>query len=241
MELKNAPIVAALLFAVLASGCAQQPKIIVDSVDLNVTAVATNTSEFIKAGCVNTGHGWLDCSSTGLDERFSCKEMWVPSDLGGLSPKVQIVKCNVMVENWTSETEWIVREGCLLPLYRKYIVFSDGEYKLIGSKREFVDFFAPVESPEEALAFALALTRAYPDYDPIVPGNYKVFVPEVRSTYVEKKGEDYRVHLFDMEVCGCGSHPYYSVDYIVTKSGDVTELSRERIYEDPSLFGLCID
>jgi len=230
-------VLAAILF-----GCVQQPRIITDSMSLNVTAAATNASAFIEAGCIETGNGWLDCSSIGLEKMFSCEEIKVPGDLGGLSSKVPIVECNVLVENWTGDTDvGIMHLGCLYPLFKKYIIIENGEYKLIGSKEEFIQFFAPVESPEEALGFAVALTGSYPVYNMTIPENYKVFVPEIKTTYVEESGGEFNVHLFNMQICGCGNHPYYSIDYIVTRAGESKVISSERIYENPQFFDMCID
>jgi len=229
------------VLAVILAGCLR-PNIITDSGSLNVTATVTNTSVFIEAGCIEQKNGWLDCSSTGLDKRFSCEEMWVPKGLGGLSPKVQIVECNVLAKNGTDDTTaGIVRLGCMWPLFRKYIIIEDGEYKLIGTKDEFIKFFAPVESPEEALAFAVALKDSYPDYNMTIPERYVVLASEIRTTYVEESGGNFKVHLFDMQSCGCGNHPYYSVDYTVTRAGDVSETSIENIYQNPNLIGLCVD
>jgi len=235
--------VAILIGFVLLSGCLQQPRIITDSMSLNVTA--TNASAFIEAGCIMDriwGNNGLDCSSIGLEERFSCEHIEILYDLGGLSPNVPIVECTFIAKNWTGGAdEGIVREGCLRPEFRKYIIIEDGEYKLIGSKEEFVRFFAPVESPEEALGFAVALTGAYTDYNMTIPEGYKVFASEIKTTYVEESDGGFRVHLFDMQSCGCGNHPYYAVDYIVTRTGDVNETSSERIYENPQFAGLCVD
>ena len=236
--------VSILMGAVLLSGCLK-PQIITDSLSLNVTAAATDASAFIEAGCLKNGD-WgnrgLDCSSIGLEERFSCENIKIPDDLGGLSPNVPIVECTFISKNWTGEEdEGIVREGCLRPEFRKYIIIEDGEYRLIGSKEEFVRSFAPVESPEEALGFAVALTTAYTDYDITIPNGARTFTSEIRTTYVEEGDGGFNVHLFDAQSCGCGNHPYYSIDYIVTFAGEVNQTSSEKVYENPLFIGLCVD
>jgi len=234
-------IIITLSLAVILAGCVK-PQIITDSGSLNVTATATNASAFIEAGCIDQGNGWLNCSSIGLEERFSCEEMRIPNSLGGLSPNVPIVECNVLAENWTGDTTTgIVHEGCLQPLFRKYIVIEDGEYKLIGSKEEFIQSFAPVESPEEALAFAVALTNSYAVYNMTLSESYTTFVPKIRTTYVMETNMGFNVHLFFSQFCGCGNHPYYTIDYTVTRAGDVNETSSEKIYENPEFAGLCVD
>jgi len=235
-------IVFVSVLAVILVGCVQQPKIITDSMSLNVTATITDASAFIEAGCIETGNGWLNCSSIGLEKMFSCEEIKVPGDFGGLSSKVPIVECNVLVENWTGDMDvGIMHLGCLYPLFKKYIIIENGEYKLIGSKEEFIQFFAPVESPEEALGFAVALTGSYPVYNMTIPESYKVFVSEIKTTYVKESDGEFNVHLFNMQICGCGNHPYYSIDYIVTRAGEVNTMSSERIYENPQFSDMCVD
>ena len=234
------PIIIVLFSALILAGCTK-PEIITDPMSLNVTAAATDSSAFIEAGCIDPGNGRLNCSSIGLEEKFSCEEVRVPDNLGGLSPKVPIVECNVLIKNQTDDNAGIVREGCLWPLFRKYVIIEDGEYKIIGTKEEFIQFFAPVESPEEALAFAVALTNSYAVYNLTIPSNYNVFVSKIRTTYVEETDIGFKVHLFFSQSCGCGNHPYYSIDYLVNNSGEIKETSSEKIYENPEFAGLCVD
>jgi len=47
-------------------------------------------------------------------------------------------------------------------------------------------------------------------------------------------------HLFHHTICGCGPYPVYAVDYLVTRTGEVKEISRQKIYEDPT-DRMCVD
>jgi hypothetical protein len=78
-------------------------------------------------------------------------------------------------------------------------------------------------------------------YDIKIPPHYVVFVSKIEATYVKQTSEGFRVHLFDYQLCGCGPHPYYAVDYLVTETGEIKEISREEIYKDPMKDGLCVD
>jgi hypothetical protein len=201
-----------------------------------------DVSAFIKAGCVQEGES-LNCSKINLEEKFSCERIIPPSGaLIGLSPALPIAECTFINRNASTTSAGISRKGCRLPLYNKYIVLtSDNEFKEIATKEAFQKFFAPVEKPEEALSFAVALTKSYPRYKITIPKEFRVFVSKIKDTSVKKIGNGYQVHLFDYQVCGCGPHPHYTVDYTVTKTGEVTETSREKIYEDPKQDGLCVD
>ena len=193
-------------------------------------------SSFIEAGCTKE-NDHLNCSSIKLEEEFSCERIVIPSQyMGGLTPKVPIVEC--MFRNWS--IEGFYAGGCLIPLFKKYIVLSNGEFLSLKNEEEFKKFFAPVETKEEALSFAVALTDSYPLYEINIPPHYVVFVPKIETTYVEEVEEGFKVHLFNYKLCGCGTHPHYAVDYLVTKTGEVKEIFKQKIYEDP-LFTACVD
>jgi hypothetical protein len=210
----------------------------------NYQTVSSNKSidsnAFIDAGCFVDGYN-LDCSNLGLDQQFGC--IWIssaPAALGNLSPMLSLVECLVRSEdNSFNSSEGIVSEGCMMPMYRRFIAMQDGEIKPIRTKQEFQSMFAPVETKDEALSFAIALTSSSPKYDASAPEGYFPVASPIEPTYVEEDDGGFRVHLFDYEVCGCGSHPYYAIDYYVTRAGNVTELSRQKVYDSNST--ICMD
>lgn len=204
----------------------------------SIASNASIDSAFIDAGCSIDGYS-LNCSSLGLEERFGCMQISNASRaLENLSPQLPVVECLFLSKDYNSE-EGLVREGCMMPLFRRYIAKQGEDFKLIESIEEFRSIFAPVETKEEALAFAVALTSSLPRYDTSVPEGYFPVTSAIRPTYAEVSEEGYKVHLFDSEICGCGSHPYYAVEYLVTKAGNVTELSREKVYDSTSQ--ICVD
>ncbi|MBN1234939.1 MAG: hypothetical protein JW999_02695 [Methanotrichaceae archaeon] len=202
------------------------------------TSTSIDSNAFMDAGCFAEDYG-LNCSSLGLVERFGCMQIYnASSSLDNLSPRLPIVECLILSADYHSQ-EGIVREGCMMPVYRRYIALQGEDFRLISSKEEFLSLFAPVETKEEALAFAVALTSSLPRYDNTVPKDYFPVKPSIRPTYVEETTEGFKVHLFDSELCGCGSHPYYAIEYLVTREGNVTELSREKAYD--STIQICVD
>jgi len=150
--------------------------------------------------------------SNAFDQRFGCMQISNASNaLDNLSPKLPVVECLFLSEDYHYEVG-IVREGCMMPAYRRYIAKQGEEFKLISSKEEFLSVFAPVETKEEALAFAVALTGSLPRYDTSVPEGYFPVTSSIEPTYAEESEGGYKVHLFDSEFCGCGSHPYYAIE-----------------------------
>jgi hypothetical protein len=231
------------ILLVFACGCILQNTPPATSTTL--AATSSNASGFLEAGCVmqkpysSSDYYVLNCSKIGLEEEYSCITITEPSAyLSGLSPSVPLVECQFIKEDWDSD-EGIIHKGCMLPMFNKYLILADGKTKALSTAREFAQFFAPVETKEEALAFTTALTSSYPLYNTTLPEGYRLFVSEIKPTSVEETDEGFVVHLFDYQFCGCGPHPYYAVDYFVSKEGIVTEISGERIYEDPSLE--CVD
>jgi len=200
--------------------------------------LCADSSSFIESGCNAQGRQ-LDCSGLGLEQRLGCSQISNISEaLGGLSPRLPMAECLAPIEDENFE-EGIVREGCLLPVYRRYIVKQDGEFRLIRTKAEFRSLYAPVQTPQEALSFAVALTNSFPRYDTSPPEDYFPVVASIEPSHAEEKDGAFSVHLFNRPICGCGSHPYYAVNYLVSKEGEVTELSRQMVYD--SSFAICFD
>ncbi len=102
--------------------------------------------------------------------------------------------------------------------------------------------FAPIESSDEALSYALVTTDLVARYetedDPIFRyADY--FVDRVEDTHVEETIDGFVVHLFTMPtpLCGCGVHTVYAVDILVTKDGRVEQLNATEAYASEA----CID
>jgi hypothetical protein len=207
-----------------------------------------DTNAFIDADCTADVYN-LNCSNLGLDKQFGCIQISNASTaLGSLSPKLPMVKCLFRKPALTlypsgdkdyNSKEGIVREGCMFSGYRSYIVKQDEEFKLIRTKEEFQSMFAPVETQEEAMSFAVALTGSILKYDTSAPEGYFPVASPIKPTYVEETDGRFKVHLFHRESCGCGTHPYYAIDYIITRAGNVTELSRQKVYD--SNHKICVD
>jgi hypothetical protein len=205
------------------------------------SAGGSGTGAFIDAGCIAYG-GELDCSSIGLDEQYGCMQITtVPKALENLTPLLPMVECLYQSQDYSAPegSEGILREGCMMPVYRRYIVRQGLQFVSIASTEKFRSMFAPVESEDEALAFAVALTGSFADYSPSAPDGYFAVAPSVGPTYAKETNEGYIVRLFDRQLCGCGSHPYYAVIYMVTRDGNVTETSREAVFDSSN--NICVD
>jgi hypothetical protein len=117
------------------------------------------------------------------------------------------------------------------------IGFDGSKWQEIGDEKGFVDHFAPVGSPEEALAFAVALTgdspRVEEALDDLMTRKCDVILPTNVSTIeVQETDEGFSVSLYHHKLCGSAPFPIYSITYLVTKQGDVKEIGRKAIVDD---------
>lgn len=86
---------------------------------------------------------------------------------------------------------------------------------------------------------------AFPEYNASrhnasIPAGYFPVAEKIEPTYVEDEmNGTYKVHLFGRATYGCGTHPWYAIDYLVTRDGDVIEIGRQEVFD--STMNLCVD
>jgi hypothetical protein len=235
-----------LVITFLLSGCIP-PKIVNHPApDLKV-----DFTPFENAGCPLNDSGYTHiCEEGSVLYNLECDRLSsVPDEFGGLSPAYPMAICTYVpygrddvAEPWnTPASEYFYNVGGPMPMLVRYVIFVNGEFQLIKNPDEFRAVFAPVDSPDEALSFALALADVYAEFDMVFLPGYRYEVKTLEETYVETTGDGYLVHGFDYQFFGCGPHYYYAVDIMVTPDGRVQENSRTKIYRNPLFDGLCQD
>ena len=136
----------------------------------------------------------------------------------------------------------ILYRGCGgLSIFSKYIVLRGTELFELSNAEDFKNAFSPVDSADEALAFAVALTGFHPKNDKEVPLGYIKMVEKIRTTSIESVEGGYTVRLFGYQCEGCESHPYFFIDLMATTDGEVREISRENVYRNPEEDFVCND
>ena len=182
---------------------------------------------------------------------FGCHDIQAPSSLiGGLDPAYPIAICAIELmsgeasEELAAEIEsgqFFYYSGGLLGSYIRYIIYQNGEFVLLKTEEDFRRVFAPIESPEEALSYVLAvknLSAAYGlQYDPA----YAYEVEMIEDTYVTPDTDGYLVHLFHEQTFGCGPHWTSEVDVHVSFDGSIQEQSFRQLFRDPNLDKVCFD
>jgi hypothetical protein len=142
-----------------------------------------------------------------------------------------------------ADTGVVEFSGCLFapPTLRRFVIASGGRLEVVRNESAFVKRFAPVESAQEALSFAVALTDAYALFDGKLPRGVVPYPGELPTTSVDEVALGWVVHLFRYLACGCGPHDEIVVDFLVTRKGEVKELGSRPVWRDSKEDNLCAD
>ena len=182
---------------------------------------------------------------------LGCDEIQAPpSLLGGLDPSYPIAICAIgympgeRSEELQAEIDsgqFLYYTGGLFGDYVRYVIHQNGEFVLLKTEEEFRRVFAPIESPEEALSYVLAIRNFSASYGSQYDPAYEYEVDTIEDTYVTADSDGYLVHLFHDQVFGCGPHWISEVDVHVSVEGKVEEVASKPIFRDPNLDEVCID
>ena len=182
---------------------------------------------------------------------FGCDEIQAPPSLiGGLKPSYSIAICAIGnnlgegSEELRAEIEsgqFFYYTGGLFGNYVRYIIQQNGEFVLLKTEEGFRKIFAPIESPDEALSYALAVRDLSAYYGIEYTPGYEYEVDTIEDTYVTPEAGGYLVHLFHAQVFGCGPHWTSEVDVRVTVEGNVEEVASKPIFRDPNIDEVCVD
>ena len=112
----------------------------------------------------------------------------------------------------------------------RYVIYKDGNFQLIKTMDEFRTLFVPVDSPNEALGFALATGWYTANYNQTKLSDYVFTVEELEDTYVETITDGYIVHVFYTPPFGCGVFETSAVEVKVTYDGQIEEVERHPVY-----------
>jgi len=151
---------------------------------------------------------------------------------GGLQPPYAVMEC-IHENAEPPNREYFKQKPGLDPRYRSYVIFQGGKYGLIIKKSEFNEIFAPIESIDEAISYAMVMTSLSSRYDIDLKANVDYLVDVIEETHVKETPDGYLVYLFDWDrKMGCDIHTSYAVKVLVTRDGEVREVERQEIYRE---------
>lgn len=191
-----------------------------------------NTQRIEATGCI----GELPATCSVLIA-LGCDEVRGPRFyVNGLQPPYAIMEC-IHEEGEPADPAYFRQPAGLDTRYRSYAILQDGTYRLLIKKSEFKYTFAPVESMDEALSYAMAMTGLQARFDLQSLDGVEFLVDTLFETHVEETPEGYLVYLFDSDhKMGCDRHSFYAVKVLVNPEGEVHEVSREEIYRSYACF-----
>ncbi len=201
--------------------------------------LAIDNSYFAGLGCFTSP----DCLPEELKNiENPVQAIYEPSALlGGLDPALPIAEASTVSFDYETTIPAVYSNGCMATQYVRYLVFVEDEIRLIDSMEDMRELYAPIESDNEALSYAVAVTGLTPIYDFDQQPRLKLVTRPITETTVAFDGEKYVVHLFDTYICGCGPHVVSSVDVSVFPDGTVSLSDPIGAYSDPETDDLCID
>ena len=202
---------------------------------------------FDATGCLKDSSG--QCISDSTRAALGCDEIQQPPSLmGGLNPSYPMAVCQLIPDQAKAEIQAEIEKGLyffytggLFGRYIRYVVFEDGEFRVLKSADEFRAMYAPVETPEEALSYVLAVTNLSAYYGLEYNSAYKYKVGTIEDTHVIPEPNGYKLHLYYDGVFGCGPHWTSEVEMHVGTEGVVLEINRKPIFRDPNQDDLCVD
>ena len=198
-------------------------------------------ARLIEAGCTIRFPGneepRVECDADSPLAWFGCVSMRTyQHDIGsGLDPAHPfIATCDLS----PGDGEGLYRAS---PVGSAHHVFQvDGSYVLASSPADMQELFAPIDSPEEALAYAQLLTGLSALYEFKPRLGRQLFLQEViEDSRATDLGHGYFVHLFHRQGVGCGPFVTSEVGVIVDRDGTVTWMDATPVYLD--LHSWCID
>lgn len=234
-------------FLLIFTACTSKPKIINHPPPPNIPVAF---DEFTNAGCP-AGTSDQPCGADTALADFGCSDILIPSNfIGGLNPPYPIALCQIDLRSGTTSPEieseidageYIYPLGGLSGSFIRYVVFQDGEYRLLKTEDEFRTMYAPIESPEEALSYVLAVTRYSASYGMEYDPTMKYEVRTLEDTYVTSESDGYILHLYFHQFYGCGPHWTSAVDVHISFEGIIREIGQTQVFRDPTLDDLCVD
>jgi len=166
---------------------------------------------------------------------LECNRGVRPSDMyGGLEPGYPIAVC---WKDWREGDQCLRSEGGMFRICARAIARVDDTFRLVSTEADLRDLFAPIESPDEALSYALLATGYSTKYDPEDyrlavpdscdpgPEHYQYYIDVLEDTHVVEVENGYQVNLFDSQEFGCGPHPVWSITVQVNYDGALSESS----------------
>ncbi len=204
-------------------------------------------SVFEQSDCPVAENGARYCDPNNSLGSLGCDEIQKPPDLlGALKPAFPIALCFVLPHRRADrqappQGSYLYRQGGMLARYARYVIRRADQFQVLQSAQDFQNLFAPIESPDEALGYAIAVTGLDAVYGLKYEPGYVYSADTLEDTFARTDGDGYLVHLYHFAIFGCGPHELAAFDLHVSRDGAIQELAQQAVYRDPRMDNVCTD
>lgn len=198
---------------------------------------------FMDIGCSLENGGSITCPNPSALTSSGCSTFHIPSSyLGGLNSAYPMIEC----WGWdpSGETDSVHVDTCPSHPFYQYAISLGGYLTFLKNTNDFKTMFAPVETPEEAISFAIALTGDYPLFDLTISPEVVLSVDrgDLELTSAKETDGGYKVLLFSDKGCGCYYNSLLTAnEYLVTPGGEVTLTDSYEVYHGADETLICVD
>lgn len=175
------------------------------------------TAALAKAGCARDGRS-ITCAQGSPWLEFGC-ELYLMPDAGnkGVPPGMLLLaQCLTPEVEGEDRGDYLFRTGCAFRNNVAYIVEEPDGYRLISTLEELQDLWQPIETPEEALTYAVLMTGLSATHHFTAQPELLYFKDPLEGTRVILEDDHYLINLFHYETCLCepwvNSEVFLSVD-----------------------------
>ena len=176
---------------------------------------SSSIGAFTFGGC-NTETGI--CPPDSPIGQLGCQKVVARDLYGGLTPAIPAAWC-IVETGQPANSEAFDYINLPTPHYRGLVIYNNNLFYLAGNPSIVQDLYAPIETPEEALSYALLLTSYEPKYDQGIIANAEYLTPLIEDTHVDKLANGFGLHLFVTEPTSNCEWTTSAVDVLVYPTG----------------------
>lgn len=239
-----------VMVIVIISACAlpwakQAPEISITS-EPPTTAITQDLSAFQNIGCTWQSENYAVCPEGSIPKKMGCDALSTSSEyVNLLDAESQFINCTYAPQLQTPPDETLAKglydSGCSIEVKQRLLVYGNGDYLLVRDLEDLKYNFAPITTPEQALAYAITATGSEARYDLESLSGYRILSEELQETTVQPVEGGFQVVLFDYSACGCGPHTTFMQTINVSSDGEIEYVKSTAAFENPEEDGLCVD
>jgi hypothetical protein len=196
--------------------------------------LSSNTDDLLlEAGCEKPSHYDVSCVQDSPLKAFDCFFITDPKQIYS-KPEENfslVAGCVLLTEDWEKPPEGTIYiSGCAFKFKKGYIFKSAGEYVLIDTVEELDKLFIPIDSPTEALSYALMRTGLNAKFEFTYDPTLLYLQDTIEGTHITEEGGGYVMNLYHSEVCGCEPWITSQVNVKVDRAGTITWMDAIPVY-----------